>query len=224
MTTGGDGDDTPGYLSLFNNPAQKFYNEMQLFQVEAYADLPPSKVRDLTESWGFKMRIAAAFNKNGPWLDGIFCQCRTEAEWRGIVADKRMDICLPIMANTISLGRTLQALRMRYHASLSILDALGLAVLLVDATGNVIEHNKEAQRIIDMEDGLSLSASKRIKLCSPDKTNELEAMMNTANGLLIGNIGTVNTLMACERPSSLKNYDARRKAISFVSQRRQEFL
>jgi len=206
MHRGDDAGDKPGYDFLYQYPSQTLYDEVSLFGVNNYSGLPRSNVRDITERHGFIMRVAAALNKSGPWIDGLFCLQKSDAEWQAFVADNRADIILPIMANSVSLGRTMQALRARYQASLSILDALGLGVFLVDTTGCVIEHNKEAQRILDASDGLSLSAGKRLTLRAPDKTSELETMINAANGLLHGEMSTGHSLMASARPSGAYDY------------------
>lgn len=205
MQSGGDVGDQRGYEYLFNHPAQKLYSELTMFGVRHRDELPPSNVRSITDKLGFRMRVASALNTSGPWLDGLFCQHTQDAEWERFVKDTRAEMVLPIMANSVSLGRTLQALHARYQASLAVLDALGLGVFLVDTTGCVIEHNTEAQRIIDLKDGLHLSASKRLKLHTSDQTSELEAMTNAANGLFVGDLDAKNSLIASKRPS--KKYD-----------------
>lgn len=206
LQRGDDVGDAPGYHMLFNNPPQKLYTELELFDVDCYDTLPASEIREFTEGQGFVMRVASALNQSGPWIDGFFCHHREEKQWQRFVADQRADIILPIMANSVDLGRTLQALKTRYQASLSILDALGLAVFLVDETGCVIEHNKEAARILDLGDGLTLTKSKRLKLLSPDQTKELGAVIDTTNGLLRGEIGHSNNLMTAKRPSGEFDY------------------
>lgn len=207
MQSGGDVGDQPGYISLFAQPAQQFYDELTLFDVRSREDLPFSNVRDITASMGLEMRVAAALNKTGPWLDGLFCQHTQDAEWKRFAADMRTDFILPIMANSVSLGRTLRALQVRYNASLSVLDALGVGVFLVDVTGCVISHNKEAQRIIDQGDGLRMNAAKHLKLHTNDKSDQLEHMINAANGLLRGeSLGNSQPLMSSSRPSGVYDY------------------
>lgn len=214
METGGDVGDLAGYQYLCQNPAQTLYDELTMFRVNSYSDLPPSNVRDFTEGWGVKMRVATALNKSGPWIDGLFCQHLNNAEWKAFVADHRTDVILPIMANSVALGRTLQALKTRYHASLSMLDALGLAVFLVDQTGCVIEHNTEAQRILDLRDGLTMTPAKHLKLHDHDRTKELETMVNTANGLLRGEIKAEHNLLTALRPSGHYDYLISVRALS----------
>lgn len=179
---------------------------MTLFGVSNFDELPPSTIRDTINTWGLKVRSTSMLNKSGPWMDGFFCQHSSLRECQSFVSNNLAEVILPIMSSSIALGRTLQALRSRFQASLSILDALGLAVFLVDETGCVIERNREAQRVLDTADGLSVTASKRLKLHAQDKTAELETMISAANGLLRGSINTTHSLMASERPSGAYDY------------------
>lgn len=206
MQSGGDAGDQPGYDYLFSNPAQKFYDELTMFGVRHSDDLPASNVRDISNSIGLKMRVASALNKTGPWLDGLFCQHTQDTEWKRFVKDARSEIVLPIMANSISLGRTLQALNARYQASLAVLDALGLGVFLVDVTGCVIDQNKEAQCIIDLQDGLYVTGAKSLKLHSAEQTAELRTMINAANGVFVGDMDIEGSLIASKRPSEAYDY------------------
>ncbi len=214
MQRGDDVGDQPGYLFLCQNPAQTLYDELKMFDVNRYDELPHSNVRDITADWGFSMRVAAALNKTGPWIDGLFFQHKQDSEWKRFIGDARSDFVLPIMASSVSLGRTLQALRARYQASLSILDALGLGVFLVDATGCVIEQNKEAGRILDQKDGFALTKAKHLSLQSQDQTKALEMMVGEANGLFRGEIEKGNSLLAASRPSGEYDYLVSVRALS----------
>jgi len=206
MQRGDDAGDQAGYRFLYANPAQTLYDEMTIYNVNRYDDLPRSNVRDITEGMGLTMRVAAALNTRGPWLDGLFCQHLERDDWQGFVASANAALVLPIMANSVSLGRVLQALRSQYRTALSVLDAFGLAVFLVDQTGAVIDHNAEAQRILDDSDGISLDAFRNMRLGKPETNAELNTMIDTANGLLRGDFGTAATLMASERPSGAFDY------------------
>ncbi len=206
LKRGDDKGDAPGYHMLFNSPPQKFYDEMQMFGVDHYHELPPSDIRAVTEGQGIRMRIGAALNQKGPWIDGLFCHHQEEPKWHQFMADQRAEIVLPIMANSVELGRTLQALKSRYSASLSILDSLGLAVFLVDETGCVIETNKEAERILDLSDGLSVTKARRLNLITSDENSALESMVLHANGLLRGEIKRSSNLLAATRPSGEYDY------------------
>ena len=201
----GDGDQT-AYLSLMRLPAQQPYSELTVFNVAKMEDLPPSNIRDFTDGFGIIMRVATVLNLKGPWMDTLFVQTTREGEADRFINDKRTEIIMPIMANSISLGRTLRALNQQYKASLAVLDRLGFGVFLVDYSGCVMETNKEAQRILDLGDGLSLSKDKRLKLNSADNNSELDTMISTANGLMRGEIKKPSSIISVPRPSNSYDY------------------
>jgi hypothetical protein len=177
---------------LSQRESQKFYEERALFGVARPEDLPPSKGRDLTAEMGLNTRTCAALNKTGPWLDGLFGQ-----------HPNAVDIILPIMAHSLTLGRTLNALKSKFNASLSVLDALGIGVFLVSATGEIMEHNQEAKDILAQNDGLGMTRSKRFYLNKYEETAELDRMITDANKLLDGEVTSLNSLLNVSRPSGV---------------------
>ena len=206
VENGGDSDDDAAYQALFRLPAPQLYDERAILGVASYEELPPSEVRRMTAEMGLHRRVAAALNKTGPWIDGFFTQQKTEQECQNFLADTRTEFVLPIMANSIALGRTLQALHARFSQSLNVLGKLGLGVFLVDQSGCVVEHNEEAQRILDSADGITMTSTKRLTLFGPDSNRELNAMIATANGITRGEIAEDHTFMAAERPSGDYEY------------------
>ncbi|MCK0149532.1 helix-turn-helix transcriptional regulator [Marivita sp. S6314] len=206
MQAGADADDRPAYENLFRLQPQQFYEEMVTFGVDTYDDLPPSKVRNLTEGWGFVMRTAAAVNATGPWIDTLLCQHRDQDEWQKLLRNRNAQIALPILANSLSLGRTIRALRSRFNAALAVLDALGLGVFLVDAKHSVIDLNKAAECILDAADGIRLSPKRQLLLSSPEAEQKLRTLVDGANGLLNGEVGQLETVMAVRKQSGRYDY------------------
>lgn len=205
LERGEDDADSTAYKFLVRMPAQKLYSEPQCFGLKSAKDLPPSRLRKATEELGIETRIGSVLNRTGPWFDGLFAHAKNDRQLSALLANKNADIILPIIANSVSLGRTLFALRNQFQAALSVLDNLGIGVLLIDRSGCVIEHNVEAKRIIDMDDGLKLTRDKRIKLSTSDKTAELYSMISAVNGLLHGDIKTMPNLLAGTKRS--EDYD-----------------
>ena len=114
---------------------------------------------------------------------------------------------MPIVANSVSLGRTLQALRSRYKASLSVLDALGLAVFLIGSRGQIIEKNYEAQKILDADDGISMSREGKLKLIDTNKTKELEELIISSNDVSrLEKINRNKNIMSSPRKSNSYDY------------------
>jgi DNA-binding CsgD family transcriptional regulator len=201
MERGGEDGDKTIYLSLAQRESQKFYEERALFDVARTEDLPQSKGRDITSEMGLHRRSLAALNKKGPWLDGLFGQHANADEAAAILSEPRMDFILPILAHSLTLGRTLDALKSKFNASLSVLDALGIGVFLVSAKGEIMQHNQEAKVILAQNDGLRMTLSKRLYLTESEDSAELDRMITDAKRLLDGEVTSTNGLLNVSRPS-----------------------
>lgn len=123
-----------------------------------------------------------------------------------MVSDPRAALALPAMGASLALGRTLAALRARFGAALSALDSLGLGVFLVDGRGAVIDHNREAQRLLDMADGLSLDAARCLRLSDEEQTTELSTRVRVAHGLARGEEVAGEAVLAAARPSGAYDF------------------
>ncbi|MEE9454428.1 MAG: LuxR C-terminal-related transcriptional regulator [Paracoccaceae bacterium] len=201
MESGNDQGDAPAYQMIMQSPARKFYNDLEMFNVSKYSDLPKSNVRDITESFGLTTRTVSVLNTQGPWMDTIMVQTSRIGEADRFIADRRNDIILPIMAHSIALGQTISALRTQYQAALSVLDNLGLGVFLIDGRGCLINHNKEAQRILDLDDGVLLAAGKQLKARSSEQTRALEVLIARANAPLDDHLQKAPDVLSISRPS-----------------------
>ncbi|MGZ9809577.1 helix-turn-helix transcriptional regulator [Pseudoroseicyclus sp. H15] len=204
MENGLDQDDDRAYQYLFDSPPLRFYDEPTMFGVENARDLPSSSIRDLTQSLGYRMRYAATLNRNGPWLDGFYCQTRSETEGRTLLHDERIGVLLPLMAGVIELGRVFTTLRARYAAALTALDALGLAVFLVDDRGRLLEQNLEAQDILDQHDGLALDRSGRLRARKAEDSAALTAAFEQVDDLTVSTPDASRIVV--ERPSARRSY------------------
>lgn len=204
MEEGSDTDDRRAYQFLFKEPSLTFYDEPTMFGVSKESSLPESSIRDLTQSLGYQMRYAATLNRDGPWLDGFFCQTRSAAEGRVLTQDKRINILLPLIAGSLELGRIFTTLRARYAAALTALDALGIAVVLVDGKGRVLERNQEAGEIIDQNDGIVIDRSGKLRAVSADETAALSSLIQQANDPVTSVKPALR--MQVSRPSGKQNY------------------
>ena len=201
-----DADDQPAYANLFRMKPQRLYPEVETFGVQTQAELPYSTIRNLTKGFGIVDRVAAQLNSTGPWIDGLFLHPTSLAQSNGLRDNPKIDIILPLMAGSLSLNRQLTALRSRYQASLSVLDALGIGVFLIDVSGCVVEHNAEAQRIFDQQDGVVLTSAKRLWLSNAETTAQLEHAVAITNGLLHGEITQPASIFSATRPSGKYEY------------------
>ena len=66
---------------------------------------------------------------------------------------------LPHVAKTVELTRPFMILKSRFQAVMAALDRFHIGVFILSARGDVILRNREADRILDLKDGLSLDRS-----------------------------------------------------------------
>ena len=194
------------YNAMGQCATQKLFSEHKLLGVKRREDLPPSASHDLTSKMGVNIRLGATLNKSGPWIDTLFCQLTNTNAATALLSDSRMEYILPVLANSVSLSRTLNALKTKYNAILSVLDMLGVGVFLVSTEGDIIEHNLEASIILEQKDGLAITKSKRFSVRNAQQETCLEAMISQANGLFKGEIGSLSDLLNISRPSGAFDY------------------
>lgn len=206
LERGEDQDDVPSYQFLLRAEPQKFYTEFEAYSVATKAELPPSYGRSIVNSLGLDLRLAAALNSQGPWLDGLFCQTRPGDDAHALANDPRTELLLPIMSSTVVLGRMIAMLTAQFQTALGALDALGLGVFLIDGRGTVLTHNREADRILAQADGLGLSKAHRLVVRNEDSAAQFKTMIERANGLFAGELDPVHPALALPRPSGAYDY------------------
>lgn len=139
-------------------------------------------------------------------MDGFFLQVESNRHAVDIVNNHAINMFLPIIAGTLDLGRCFEALRLRFNASLSVLDKLGLGVFLINQQGHIICSNAEAMRIIDQSDGLRISSDNKLKVNASDTQAHLNSLIEQANGILQGNVAKFRDLCVIPRPSHQLDY------------------
>lgn len=116
-----------------------------------------------------------------------------------MLADNRMPIVLKIMERSIELQRIFDTLRARYRAALSVLDNLGLGIVLVTDKGEIILSNTEAQRIFDLSDGIHIGRDNRLSCDDPEYSAQLQALASAAGAAAA--IPSAPAILTIPRPS-----------------------
>jgi len=199
-------DDAQAYLALMQMPPQVFYTEHEALLAIGKENTDPSFIRKFCLTIGIVDRLASRLNNNGPWMDCLIIYTGTDTMTRRVSSDATLSLMAPIISGALTLGRYTQALRSKYNAVLGVLDGLGLGVFLIHPSGNVIEHNSEAQRILDLKDGLYLSSDKVLKASSYDKNAELNEIIKCALGCFNGDHQKKSRYVSITRPSKAYDY------------------
>ena len=199
--SGGDAEDDPLYERLFMAPPQRLIREIELLEFERLEDLPSSRTRVACREDGIVERIGATLNQNGPWLDVFGVYTFRDGEAEQLVTDRLPEIALPLFAHAVSMNRMLGEMRQRFQGALGMLDRLGLGVFLIVEAGETILSNAEAQRILDLRDGLTLTREKRLVAAAPEATIALAGMITHANRMAAAEAASAAQRLAVARPS-----------------------
>ena len=141
-------------------PAKTIVKDIDIWPDKAAYDEMPSVA--WLKSRGLYHRCAARLCGHGGWRDilAVIYDLNSEGITRG--EEGRLNVLLPHLARAIETQRPLVLLERRYRTVLSVLDRLGIGVMILRSDREVIVSNKEADRILDADDGLRCDASSRL--------------------------------------------------------------
>jgi DNA-binding CsgD family transcriptional regulator len=166
-------------LSRF--PAYRMFRDTEILFDEEVPAQERSTLKFLYERFGIAHRAAASLNRDGAWIGALSLHYHerhgpmTEAE------ATTAGLFLPHVAKTVELTRPFMILRSRFQAVMAVLDRFHIGVFILSPKGHTVLCNREADRILDLEDGLSLDRS---GLPQPARETERralrDAIMNAA--------------------------------------------
>lgn len=154
-------EDLEAYQNLSRYPAHRMISDTELFFGGNPARELPAQVF-LHKHLGIAHRAAARLNRDGAWVGVMTLQHherhgpmnKPEAEIAGLF--------LPHLAKATELTRPFMVLKSRFRAVMAALDRFHVGVVILTATGDAILRNREAERILELKDGLSLGRSGRL--------------------------------------------------------------
>jgi len=121
-------------------------------------------------------RMAARLNDNRTWYDAIAFQWHRDVLEIPGQSIEQAKILIPHMSKAFQLARGSQQLLERYQAVIGALDQVQIGVCIADQSGSLVFRNKEARRILEMDDGIRISLQDRLTTNNPD----LDARLNGA--------------------------------------------
>lgn len=181
---GRDIDDHQAFARLLQQPPLVPHDELKLFGVRSSEDLPPSDVRASAEGLGIKVRVGTVLNRSGPWADCLVSHTLREEDHRHFCEDPNVRTMMSVLSGTVTLGRMFEELKQRYGVALAALSRLGIGVFILDGAGTVVEHNGEAQAILDQGDGLSIARSGVLQIVEADAQMAFKHAINAQSDFL----------------------------------------
>ncbi|MHA1549111.1 MAG: helix-turn-helix transcriptional regulator, partial [Alphaproteobacteria bacterium] len=149
------------YQHLFRFPAYSMIRDTEILSGEEVPARERPTLDFLYQRFGIAHRAAARLNRDGAWIGGLTLQ---HLERHGPMTDAEATVAglfLPHIAKTVELTRPFMVLKSRFQAVMAVLDRFHVGVFILSTTGHTILHNREADRILDLKDGLSLDRSRQ---------------------------------------------------------------
>ena len=165
--------DAEALSGLFASPKREFLHDFELLGLTEIREIeshPPLKW--LHEQTGLFWRVASRLNVTGAWLDVIAFQFERD---HGPMSAQEKAFCGPFMAHfakVVELGRAFRILEARFRAVLDALDRLNIGVFITLGDGQLVLRNREADRIIDLADGVSVDQGRRLVIAADQKQRE----------------------------------------------------
>ena len=190
---------------LLDYPAGELVSDERLCQgVTDYRTLPA--VPYLRERYGVFRRIATRLNDTRVWFDAINFGYD---EGRGLMTaaeSEAVGIFIPHVANALKLSRPFQVLKSRFKGVLTVLDRFHIGVFVLSESGSVVIKNMEAERILDLKDGLSIDPNNRLRATSEDDGEGLLAAIDAATATAHGEAENRGHLITIERRSGQDSF------------------
>jgi len=133
-------------------PALTVLSDEQIWPERAEYDAMPSV--DWLRSWNLYHRSAVRLCAHGGWRDTIATVYPSDRGGMTKDEGRRLDSLLPHIARAMEIRRPFALLKSRFQAILSVLDRLGIAVLVLLDDDHILLANSEAERILDVGDRL----------------------------------------------------------------------
>ncbi len=151
-------------------------------------------------------RAGAKLNSDSGWDDCLGLQYPDSMLSVPEPIVRRTEELLPHLAKVVQLHRTFSILQSRFNAALQALDHVRIGVFVVTPSAGAILRNREASRLLDQVDGLSLSRHKQLCCHDSDATRVLHAAISTVSRTCNGEADSPERLISAKRLSGAEPY------------------
>jgi DNA-binding CsgD family transcriptional regulator len=107
-------------------------------------------------------RVAVRPCAHGGWKDSLALLFDDPRGGVQPAESHRLSLLVPHLARAIEMQRPFQLLQHRFGSALTLLDRLGIGVIIAREAGEIVLSNREADRILDAQDGLSRDSRSKI--------------------------------------------------------------
>jgi DNA-binding CsgD family transcriptional regulator len=154
--------DQAAYRHLRRMPPFRLFTEREVMEGRMDWQSLPGRAW-LRQRLGIEHRIAGHLNDKGVWDAAVALQFRAATADASRARFTRGEMFLPHLGRVVEMSRTFAVLRSRFQAVVTALDRYHVGVLVLAPGGQVVVRNREAERILDLDDGLTLGADSRVR-------------------------------------------------------------
>ncbi len=190
----------PMAINMLKYPAFQMVSDDELCNWGVnYSDMPVMPL--LKRALGVKRRIVARLHDHGAWFDGLTFFYSLDRGLMTSAENKEVQIILPHVAKAVAVARPFNVLKSRFQAVFSVLDRFHIGVLVLSSSGSVVIKNMEAERILDLKDGLSLNSKFQLIAQSDNGHSHLGAAIKAASATSQSEGENSGSLLSIERRS-----------------------
>ena len=155
--------DRPGIEKLISLNQRGFCSAYEISGIETMDDyLQHVPVKWNREQFGITHRAISLLNLQRGWFDAISIFYESV---RGDITEAEKttgSYFLDHFAKSIELGRAFGVLKNRFDGVLTALDRFHIGIFVLSPNGSVVVKNREADRILDASDGISLTRESQL--------------------------------------------------------------
>ena len=155
--------DRPAFDRLLKLNRRGYTSDFDLLGIteEQQAAHPP--VVHFMKTFDIRHRAATRLNLHGAWHDVLAVQFQKDRGPITNAENSTAGIFLPHFAKVVEINRTFMVLKTRFRAVMTALDRFHIGVFVHSSSGHIILRNREADRILDLKDGLSIDRSGQLQ-------------------------------------------------------------
>lgn len=189
------------YQNLLRCPVHRMTRDTEVLAGEKIPAHKRPTLQFLRDRYGIGYRSAARLNKDGAWIGAITLQHHVH---HGPMTDKEaaiMDLFLPHVAKTVELTRPFLILKSRFQSVIAALDRFHIGIFILSSQGQIILRNREADRILDLKDGLCCDHSGQLLPTRQTERNALREAVQKAAATARAEGDQAETLLVLPRRS-----------------------
>jgi DNA-binding CsgD family transcriptional regulator len=188
----------PAYEAMRSSPPGVWVSDEDAFQ------RPIDEIESslwLREHVGVFRRFAARLNGTRAWFDQVTLAYGVQKSDVTSEEHQHAGIFLPHLAKAVETTRPFLLLQSRFHAVLEALDRFRVGVFILSSNGNVVVHNREADRIVSLDDGLVVDGSHCLRSHDANSRNALSQAVQRAAATAAAQETATGKLLSIQRRS-----------------------